>query len=135
MATTLFLKNGKTRLIFDDKSHTEFARVLEEELGRDAERHYMRLVRDAPRPDGGSEIETNKIRNLRAQIETLDSDLEDAEDWGRKLSDRLRDAGNDARAIADGIKDCIMAAERGDIDTDRLENLLGMTNRLLEVLE
>lgn len=135
MATTLFLKNGKTRLIFDDKSHAEFARVLEEELGRDAERHYMRLVRDAPRPDGGSEIETNEIRNLKAQIDTLDSDLEDAEDWGRKLSDKLRGAENDARAMADRIKDCIMAAEQDNIGTDRLEDLLGMANRLLEVLK
>lgn len=135
MATTLFLKNGGTRLIFDDKSHAEFARVLEEELGRDAERHYMRLVRDAPRPDGGSEIETNEIRNLRAQIETLGSDLEDAEDWGRKLSDRLREAENDARAMAGRIKDRIMAAERSGTGTDQLEDLLGMANRLLEVLE
>lgn len=135
MATTLFLKNGGTRLIFDDKSHAEFARILDEELGRDVERHYMRLVRDAPRPDGDQEIETNEIRNLRSQIATLDSDLEDAEDWGRTLSDKLRGAENDARTMADRIKDCIMAAERGRIGTDRLEDLLGLANRLLEVLE
>lgn len=123
MATTIFMKDGTRHLIIDEKSHQEFASLLLDKLGEDAERHYLKLVGANRRDDivtAEEELES-ELEDANYRADSLEDELKQARDEAEEKSRRIKD-------LVDDLAECLDDAVSGKLNIEKLRNATLLAN-------
>lgn len=130
MAVTLYLKDGSREILFQEKPGAamaaEFARIVYDHLGKDAEAMFLRLSEYDPFDTGETGRLKRQLSEKNDEIDTLRSENDDLEDENTTLRTKLN-------SIRDGLEDVAgklaSSASSSDADDPRLALRLMLANQ------
>lgn len=100
MPKTIYLKNGGREFLF--KTVPDFARVLNEQLGPDAESMLLNLIEQAESKNEPAPDELD-FRELEDSLQQANQDLNDAESYINDLTKRIQNCEDGIDRVIDAL--------------------------------